>query len=238
MIGTHASHELIELLAALILSIGGGLLLVRAALARRDRAPLTLVATPGPAAPERRLAMSAMRRTEDLVIVALSAAAAVIHLAAGPAHVEELGDLGLGFYWAAGFQGVFAIAWWRSGGSRRLALSGIAANVALLVAWAWSRAVGLPGTAGPEAMGVADGTVVLLQLVLVVALIARTRGYDTMVEISASPARLRTAATSGLVAILGVIALSTTIAVAASGQDHHGADDGHGAVPTATHAPH
>ena len=238
MTGTHASHELVELLAALILSTGGGLLLVRAALAQRGRVPLAVDDTTGSVASGRRLAMGVMRRTGNLIIVALSAAAAVIHLMAGPGHVEELGDLGLGFYWAAGFQGVFAIAWWRSGGSSRLGFTGIVANLALLGAWAWSRAVGLPGTAGPEAMGVADGTVVLLQLALVVALIARMRGYDTMIEISASPARLRTAATAGLVATLGVIALSTTIAVAASGRDHHATGDDHGAVPSPAHEAH
>lgn len=248
MIGAHGWHELAMLMGALILSIGGGAILVRAAFDRRAARGRSVPVPLGAGLPgtspgaERRSALGAVRRAETLIAVGLSAGAAAIHLAAGPAHVEELGDLGLGFYWAALFQGMFAIAWLGRPGSRCLASVAIAGNLAILGAWAWARTIGLPTIAGgPESIGVADGTAVVLQIGLVALLAARMGGLGTWAVRTRSPAGLRTAATSGLVAILGVVALSTTIAVADAAAGHHddGADGGHGAVPTiAADAPH
>ncbi len=236
------------LIGALILLIGGGAILVRAVLDRRATlgriVPAPLDARHPRTSPgaERRSALGAVRRAETLIAAGLSAGAAAIHLAAGPAHVEELGDLGLGFYWAALFQGLFAIAWLGRPGSRRVASVAIVGNLAILGAWAWARTMGLPTIAGgPESVGVADGTAVVLQIGLVALLAARMRALGTWALRSRSPADLRTAATSGLVAILGVVALSTTIAVADAAAGHHddGAGGEHGAVPTiAADAPH
>lgn len=239
----HAWHETAHLVAALILWAGGGAILARAAILRR-RARVLPGASPDLPPPDRRAAMASMRRASVIVVAALSGAAAAVHLAAGPDHVAELGDLGLGFYWAAIFQGAFAVAWLTGGGSNRLARAGIAANVALLLAWAWARTVGLPGTSGVESIGLADGTVVALEVALVAALLARLRGLDTHIEVALAPARLATVATSGLVAALGVIALSTTIAVAAAAGGHHAAGhadgagapaDGHHGATTESH---
>lgn len=235
---THGSHELIELLAALILSIGGGAILVRAWLVRRGREPHRTLAVPAvPTAlradpADRRSALRGLRRAVASVIVGLSAGAAIIHLAAGPEHVEAFGDLGLGFYAAGLFQAAFAIAWWTSrAGSRRLAIIGLAVNGALLIAWAWSRTIGLPTVvSGPEAPGVADVTVVGLQLALIVLLAIRFRGLDRRVALPRSPALLRTVTTSGLVAVLGVIALSTTIALASTTSGHSHDDGAHTAL--------
>lgn len=231
----HATHELAHLVAALILWVGGGALLWRAAVARRRAIGRPTGVRPA-GGPDRRAAMGAMRRTGVLVVAGLSAAAATIHLAAGPDHVAELGDLGLGFYWAAIFQGAFAVAWATRSGSTRLAGLGLLVNVGLIGAWVVARTIGLPGTAGTEPVGLADGTVIALELALLVGLAARLRGFDTRLEISVAPARLATAATSGLVVALGVIALSTTIAVAAAAGGH-GPDGYHGGASAGAPAP-
>jgi hypothetical protein len=164
-------------------------------------------------------------RAELGLASALSVGAAAIHLAAGPAHVESLGDLGLGFYWAALFQGAFAVALMRRSVSRRLAWIGIGLNVVLVAAWAWSRVVGLPDVpGGPEAVGVADGTAVLLQLALVGLLAGRVRRIDTRRRAD-RPDAPSSFATAGFAMLLGLVLVSTTFAVAdaASG---HGHDEG------------
>ena len=164
---------------------------------------------------------------------ALSFGAAAIHLAAGPAHVESLGDLGLGFYFAALLQGAFALALLRGSVSRRLAWIGIALNVALIGAWAWSRLVGLPEVpGGPEAIGVSDGTANLLQVGLVGILAAGLRDVDTRrIARRWAPPR-RPLANAGFAMLIGAVLVSTSFAVAdaASG---HGHDEGtHGTVST------
>jgi hypothetical protein len=163
--------------------------------------------------------------------LALSIGAAAIHLAAGPAHVESLGDLGLGFYWAALLQGAFAIALLRRSVSRRLAWIGITLNVALISAWAWSRLFGLPGVAGgPEAVGTADGTAVLLQVGLIGLLAARLlaarlvaatdRGVGTRRNARRSAARSGSVAAAGFAMLIGVVLVSTTFALADAANGH------------------
>jgi len=169
-------------------------------------------------------------RAEIALASALSVGAAAIHLAAGPAHVEALGDIGLGFYWAALLQGAFAVALLRRSVSRTFAWTGIALNVALVAAWAWSRAIGLPGVAGgPEAVGIADGTAVLLQVALVGLLAARVRGLDAR-PIAIRPAAVsRSVASAGFAMLLGIVLVATTFAVAdaASGHGHKAGTHGH-----------
>ena len=121
----HGGHELIEIVAALVLTVGGAAIVARGWLirGRGDRgaggAPLS-ADRPGTG-----------RSTDGLVVV-LSGAAAAIHLAAGPEHVEALGDVGLGFYWAALLQGGCAVAWVVAGRSSRLAVFAIALNAVLI----------------------------------------------------------------------------------------------------------
>lgn len=181
-------------------------------------------------------------RAEIGLAVALSVGAAAIHLAAGPAHVEALGDLGLGFYWAALLQGTFAVALLGRSASRRLAWAGIALNGALVAAWAWSRVIGLPDVpGGPETVGVADGTAVILQLALVALLAARVRGAKTPRSARRPVATSRSLVTAGFAILVGVTLVSTAFAVAdaASGHGHDEGTHGHASsVPTTGAAGH
>ena len=65
--------------------------------------------TPSTSAGPDRTTVDAVRRLEAWTAAGLAAGAGAIHLAAAPGHVEELGDLGLAFYWAALFQVGLAI---------------------------------------------------------------------------------------------------------------------------------
>ncbi len=228
----QAGHELSLTAAALVLMIGGGLILLRAALDTRnanaqavmDPAPSTVlsgsdVATHSP--------IDLIQRFALWVTVGLSIGAATIHLVAGPEHVQELGGLGLGFYWAALFQLLLAGALLRRPRSRSLAWLGIGGNVALIGAWAWSRIMGLPGVVGgPEMIGVADGTTVLLQIALIALLAIGLGRFDTRFAAAHSAASIRSLTTAGLVAGLSIVALSTTIAIADVSAGHHGGDAG------------
>jgi hypothetical protein len=178
-----------------------------------------------------------------LVLAALSMGAAAIHLAAGPAHVEALGDVGLGFYWAALVQAGIAVGLLRAGAAGpgpwlwRITL---AASLAISAAWLLSRTVGLPLVpGGPEPIGTADLVATVLQLLTVVGLVAWTDGLGTRGSAGRRPPAGhglgRSMASGGLIVALAVIALSSSIAVAdaATGHGHApgvAADDhGHGA---------
>ena len=164
-----------------------------------------------------------IRRAGAWLAAGLSFGAAAIHLAAGPHHVDALGDLGLAFYWAALFQAATAFALLSYRHPRRLAWIAIAGNLTILAAWGWSRIVGLPTVpGGPESIGIADGIASLLQAGLVVVLAVQLRGIDVRWSLGRGAAPLRSVLAGGLVASLGAIALSTVIAVnaAAAGEAH------------------
>ncbi len=227
MPGMLGGHALVENVAATFLLVGGGAILLRAAYDRTMRSGRLAVAyderepwgPPRNGGASRRSSVRAVRRFETVVAAGLSLAAAAIHLAAGPGHVTSLGDLGLGFYWAALFQAAFAIAVCAYPSSRRLAWTGLGVNLALIGAWAWSRTVGLP-LIGPEALGIADGTTVAFELGLMGVLTARLLDLDARLVVGRSVGAVRSVATSGSVAVLGVVLLSTLIAVADAGHGH------------------
>ena len=218
----HGSHALIEAVAAIVLTVGGAAILARAWLGR-GRPPLRSRGS----ALGRDLAQT-RRRSADAVAVVLSGAAAAIHLVAGPEHVEALGDLSLGFYWAALLQGGIAVVWAVAGRSRRSAAIGIALNAVLIAAWAWSRTmgVGLPG--GPEGVGVPDGVTVVLETALIALL---TSAWFGRVRPAAFPVGVPAA--SAAIAIGGVAVLATVIALVDIGGGH-----GHGHEVDATLAAH
>jgi hypothetical protein len=211
----HEAHAAIETAAALVLTMGGAVVVVRGWLDRRRNGPILGQAvriSPG----------AAVRRSGRFLVVAISAAAAAIHFAAGPEHVEELGDLGLLFYWAGLFQAAIAIALLAARGSPSMVRIAILGNVALVAAWAWTRSVGLPFVVGgPEPVGIADGVTVILELATVLILLAWIERLDTSIASLATPATVRTFATSGLVAVAGVAVLATGIAIADLGAGHH-----------------
>jgi hypothetical protein len=211
----HGSHALIESMAALVLTVGGAAIVARAWLDRVRGAVVRIEPTAAgdPA--------GVARRSADALGALLSTAAAVIHLAAAPVHVEALGDVGLGFYWAALLQGGFALAWLLSGRSARLVVIGLGVNAALICVWLWSRTVGIGGPGGPEPIGLADGAAVLIEAVLI-AVLASTLGTRR------PPARLtaRVPAAAAAVAIGGVAVLATAIALVDIGGGHDHAVSG------------
>jgi hypothetical protein len=223
----HGNHELIEGVAALVLWVGGGFILASMAVStwggRRIATSVPADGAPaGRTAPTAALpAITAVRRAETLVLAGLSAGAALIHLAAGPGHVAELGDLGLGFYWAALFQAGWAAAIVARPASSRLAGLGIAGNGAILAAWAWSRLVGLPGVpGGPESVGVADGTAVGLQLGILLVIAAARTGFGAR-RVQRWPSDIVRSLATGLpIAVLGVVALAVAIAIVGPGSGH------------------
>jgi hypothetical protein len=213
----HLGHEAVERLAALILVTGGGILVAIAFRARAVRR--------GPAAPVR----TAPRRPERpagrslaIILAGLSAGGAAIHLAAAPGHYAEIGDLASGFVAAA----IFQAAWIRAclgGPSRRTAWIGLAGNLALVLAWAWTRTIGLPvgELAGiPEPVGLPDGASVAFELLLVAGLAARLSGAGAALG---RRVELRTAASIAVVPVVGLVLVLTSLAtVAIAGGLEHG----------------
>jgi hypothetical protein len=231
--GGHGSHAAIEAVAAFLLVVGGAVVLALAAHQRRRA-----IAGGGTVALAIRAPTSASTSVAAVIAVALSIGAAVIHLAAGPAHVEELGDLGLGFYWAALFQAGWAIAY-LARPTRHVAAVGIAGSLAISAAWAWSRAVGLPVGAEawqPEAIGVPDAIATAFQ-VLLAALLAVTWARAPRVAVVVG--RLRPVASNLVtgVPVVGIVFLATALAVgsAGSGHGHGGPTESAGSHASAVH---
>ncbi len=159
-----------------------------------------------------------------------------------------MGDLALGFYWAALFQIAFAVALLGRPTSRQLARVGVGINLALIGAWAWSRTIGLPTIAsGPEGIGIADATAVVFE-VLLVSLLAASVAVRHSGHLDRRPAaRLAAIATPVLVAGIALVAFTTSIAVTdglaghghAGGASHaHRDDDPTVTAPGTIEAPH
>lgn len=192
--------------------------------------------------PERDL--DQVRRAGAWLAASLSIGAGGIHLAAGGEHIEALGDIGLGFYWAAIFQLVTGVALVRRGVRTRASGIAIAGNLAILAAWGVSRTLGLPTVpGGPESIGLADGIATILQVLLVALLVVRRQGVDADWFARRRIARLGPRLSVGLATAVAMIVLSTVLAMGtlAAGHGHDGdgaglhddaASHGHGA-PTA-----
>lgn len=161
-------------------------------------------------------------RSVALILAGLSGGAAVIHLAAAPSHYEEIGDLASGFVVAAIFQAAW-IRWCLAGPSHRTAWIGIAGNLVIVAAWAWTRTVGLPigELAGvPEPVGYPDAASVVFELILVAGLAARVAGVGAAIERRID---LRTVAAIAVVPVVGLVLVLTSLAtVAIAGGMEHG----------------
>lgn len=228
----HEWHDLIHLGAALVLTAGGAVFVASAWRRRADGRGSP--PPPGPA-PSTELVVA---RTLAILLVALTFGAAVIHLAAAPEHLQELGALGVGFPLAAALQAMWAGAWWLRPGDR-LAWLGLLLNTAIALAWTWSRVVGLPTGQTPwqpEAAGVPDLASTIFEVAIVVLLVARLAGQD--VAIARRARNLAAIATVTIVPAVGVVFLATLLAVnvaagahghasAGDGQAYGGADAGH-----------
>src|SRR5712671_1893041 len=96
---------------------------------------------------------------ERIAAVILVIGGAVFHLAAAPSPYREIGDVAVGFVVSAAFQAAW-IRWCLAGPSRSTIAIGIAGNLAIVAAWAWTGTVGAPGgeiASSPEPVGFPDG---------------------------------------------------------------------------------
>src|SRR5688500_16799750 len=131
---THdAGHVLLEAAAAAILVVGGAACLILAWHARHLGGSVTLLPEPP----------DSVARAVRVLAAVLSLGAAVIHFAATPAHLEELGLAGLGFVAAGTFQAAWTLAWLIEA-SPVVGRIGIAGNLGIVAIWGWSRTIGLP----------------------------------------------------------------------------------------------
>jgi hypothetical protein len=223
----HAGHETIEIVAAVLVVIGGAIFTVLSFRTRPARSgPAAFLVPPAP-----RDADPATARSLALMMAGLSGGAAVIHLAAAPSHYAELGDLGAGFLVSAAFQ-----AWWAlrclAGPSRRAIDLGIVVNLGIVATWTWTRTVGLPigefaGRAEP--IGFPDGASVVFELLLLALLVARRLGVEIGLERRVA---VRSLVAVAVVPVLGLVVLLTSLATVAiaEGLDHGapgGAPAGH-----------
>lgn len=170
-------------------------------------------------------ARSTIGTTLTIMVVALSLAAAAIHLAAAPGHLEELGALGWGFVLAAVFQVAWPLAYavtpiWPT------AVIGATGNSLILGAWAWSRTFGLPvgPLAGrPEAIAVPDLAAAVFELVLVGLIVFRAAGLDHWIvrKVRRAPA----AAAAASVPAVALIFVATAFAVAIAMSHEHSPGD-------------
>jgi hypothetical protein len=221
----HGGRELVETIVALLVVVGGSVFTVIVFLtnpARRDPG----ASAPGqgvsaPSAPPDAEAVRSVRRSVGRIAATLSGGAAVIHLVAAPPHYAEIGDLAAGFVAAAALQG-----WWalraRGGLTLRLIDVGIAVNVAIVAAWAWTRSVGLPVgelAGGPEPIAFPDAVCTAFEVLLVGVLLVARSGLDAaLVGRSWS----RPAASIAVVPVLGLVLVLTTLSTVAiaTGLDH------------------
>lgn len=174
-----------------------------------------------------------------MVLATLALGSSAIHVAAGSAHAEALGDIGLALYGAAMFQAAIAIGFLRaraSGPGRALSWTALAGSVAVTSAWVVSRTVGLPLVpGGVEPIGTADLIATLMQTATIALLIARMRrpAPATPFVVDRGSSRLRRGATTGgLVAIVAVIALTSSIAVVDVAAVHGHGTAGHSDTPS------
>jgi len=218
----HPGGDAIELIAALVLVIGGAIFVAISLRARSVR--------PGPTVPTAAGSGSAgsnlptVRRSLVLVMAGFSAGAAVIHVTAAPGHIAEIGVLASGFVIAAAFQFSW-ICWCLAGPSRRTIAIGVAGNLAIVAAWTWSRTVGLPlGDSGSaEPVGYPDALSVGFELLLVGGLVARWFDLDLA---AARRTAMRSLASVALVPVLGLVIILTSLAtVALAGPDHRASGD-------------
>ncbi|HEX4904327.1 MAG TPA: hypothetical protein VFU93_02665 [Acidimicrobiales bacterium] len=168
-------------------------------------------------------------RPARTALAAVSAAAALIHVAMGPGHLAEDAIVGGGMIGATWLQ--LAVAWFalaRPG--RRVWLGTIALNVALIGTWAVSRTSGLPFGAHEgeaESMTIVDLTTVALE-VATLLLAAR------LLLLRPSGSRLAARAMTFGIPVLAVVAASAALA-SPDARSHGGTahDDGHAAATPA-----
>lgn len=220
MLPVLGNHEAVEAVAVIVL-LAGGLIALAGSLVRRNRSATQL---PEPRT-EDRSDGAGSRRSVWVMLASASMGAGIIHLALGPSHLAEIGALGLGFFVVGAAQLVWAaLAISRPG--RLLIWLGVGGNLAVLVAWAFTRIVGLPvGPAAwmPEGIGWADSVTGLFEsaiiAVLAVDLLGRPLGAPRL------RAAMTTVMSIGSVPVVGAVVVLTTLALSfpEAGHQHVGA---------------
>jgi hypothetical protein len=219
----HLSHDSVERIAALILVIGGAVFTVMALRMRPARIASAIVADDraGGGRVNPATAAADVRRTLVIILAGLSAGAAVIHLAAAPSHYREIGDLAAGFVVSAAFQAAW-IRWCLAGPSRATIAIGLAGNLAIVAAWAWTRTIGLPVgefAGSPEPVGFPDGASVVFELLLVTGLVIRSLEIDIALSRRSAVRAIVSVAVVPVVGLVLVLTSLATVAIA-SGLDH------------------
>jgi hypothetical protein len=227
-----ADHETFLAIAALVL-IGGGAIFLILSFRARHSAGSAMEAW---AAEQARDVDTDVARDVASMLAALSMGAAVIHLAAAPSHYLELGDLGTGFVVAAAFQAGWAVAARGPALTRRIAWLGLIGDSAIVIAWAWTRTLGLPvghGAGSPEPIGLPDAVATAFEVLIVGALLMRLTGAGQRLARRFPPARTLVPLT--VIPVVGLCLVMTSLAAVAiaSGQDHGQVGAEH---RTATHA--
>ena len=165
----------------------------------------------------------------------LSAAAGLIHFSAAPAHFSE-SSLHGSFFVVAGLLQIVAAGLLLRGGGTPLLRATAAGNIAVAGIWVMSRTIGLPigpERWTPEAIGFADTTCSLIELLIVAGCLLMLSGRGRSMLERSRPHRSRTAlATAGT----AVFALTVFSVVALGTQTHvHG---GSLAAEALAHASH
>lgn len=202
------THGYIELIAALVLVVGGSIAIVALWLGSRGRR------VTGESGSTKRDELDL--RSTRLVLASTSLGAGIIHLALWPEHVEELGWLGWGFLAA----GIVQIAWaalaTRPLTPRRMTF-GIAFNALVFAAWAASRTIGLPTADAPwmpEAVGNPDLVAGILEVALIAGLLVSSRSARDPASL---PAPVLRAVAVAVVPSMGLIATATILVLAGPG---------------------
>jgi hypothetical protein len=169
-----------------------------------------------------------------LLAATLSLAAAAIHFAFAPEHFAEYTSHGVFFLVSGGLQAGWAVLLLssRSLQWRRALLSLGLLNVGVIAVWVVSRTVGIPASAGAEAVGFPDVLATVCEAGIVVlaaaALLGRPRDRD-----------LRRPVALGLSAVVGAAALVSLTPRYAGAHADHAAHAGHAAAgPAGGHADH
>ncbi len=220
--GHGVAHELIHWVAAIVLVAAGAVFLALAAYGRFGPGGLRVSAASRSGSRPIPASGQTFDRSLVWIVASLSLGAAAIHLAAAPHHYAELGDLGAGFLVAGVFQAVWARSLLRST-TRRTAWVGIVVNMAIVVAWATSRVIGLPVGPQPwtpEAIGLPDAASTIFELLILGGLAVRLFGIDRTA--TARRGRVRAIAAIAVVPALGLVLLTSSLAAVAiaAGVDH------------------
>lgn len=154
-----------------------------------------------------RAAISRATASTGLLVAALSIAAAVIHFAVVPEHLEEYVPFGLAFMGLGTFQLVTALAGFRSPSALRYAV--IFVNAGAIATWLVSRSIGLPlgpEPWHPEAIAVPDLISSAFELVLI-ALLAPGLHKGRRFSLRPTSVPVVTITTMVLIGLLTIVAI-------------------------------